>query len=131
MNIAKTPLAGKRRRHTKTDASELPLFRADACAGKHGGADTSSVAHARVLPGKRRAYQVILEAIRARGARGCTLHELCDLLGKLPNCLSGRLSEMKALGLLEHALDGAGARVRRGGSFALVEKPGAAGEDAQ
>ena len=95
-------------------------YQADPCAQRHAGAETSIQAHDRVLPHKRAVYEQILAAVRAQGADGMTVHEVAQALETLPNKISGRLTELRMLGRLVYALDGTGARVRRGGAYALI-----------
>jgi hypothetical protein len=98
----------------------LPVFRADPCASKHGGAETSTSAHNRVRPHKRVIYERVLAIIRARGSAGATVHELAEVLDTFPSNISGRLTEMRALRLLTYKLDSDGAKVKRRGACVLL-----------
>jgi hypothetical protein len=95
-------------------------FHGDPTAGKHHGADTSIQAHERVLPHKRAIYERILAAVQGRGTLGASVHELAEALGTLPHRISGRLTELRAIGRLVYKLDEAGARVKRRGACVLV-----------
>jgi hypothetical protein len=96
----------------------------DPCARKHGGAETSIAAHDRVRPYKRQIYSRILAVVRARGPAGATVHELAAALQTYPSSISGRLTELRILGLLTYKLDAASVRVKRRGACALVATEG-------
>jgi hypothetical protein len=102
-------------------AVSRPIFPADPCAGRHRGAETSTQAHAAILPTKRQTHERIMAIVQARGDAGATVHELADAMGTTPNCVSGRLTELRALGRLTFALDAAGNNVKRRGACVLVE----------
>jgi len=77
--------------------TRMPLF--DVCAARHGGADTSVQAAASV--GKEvRALErgVVLDIIRRAGTFGLTLDELAGEMKKFPNAVSGRVTELRAMG---------------------------------
>jgi hypothetical protein len=97
----------------------LPLFDADPCAGHHHGAETSVAAHERVRPHKRQSYSRILDALRARGPAGGTVHEIAADLGKPDNHISGRLFELRRALVLTFLYD-QGAVVKRGGCRVLI-----------
>ena len=69
---------------------------ADLCFNRHGGVETSVLAHARVR--KEHDRQLVYGYIKAAGAFGMTLDELSIMLDRPPNCLSGRFSELKRSG---------------------------------
>jgi hypothetical protein len=77
-------------------------------------------AHKVVQPRKREAYQRILEIARICGPEGITVHSIASAMSTTPNCVSGRLSEMRFLGMLDYALDQAGNKRKRGGACVLV-----------
>lgn len=68
----------------------------DICARKHGGAETSIEADKTVKKEKDReqVYGLIYHA----GRFGHTLDELCIMLHRAPNQLSGRLTELRVAG---------------------------------
>lgn len=68
----------------------------DICARKHGGAETSIEANKRVL--KERDRELIYGYIKAAGSFGHTLDELCVLLQRTPNQISGRITELRVKG---------------------------------
>lgn len=77
----------------------------DICSNRHQGNEHSE----RVNPSsrsKRRAQLAVFEIIRQRG--GATLKEIAAELDTLPNCISGRITELKKAGVVI-------ARGRRGG----------------
>ena len=69
----------------------------DICRRKHGGADTSVLAHARVQ--KARDRDEVLNLMR-RALIGATLDEIANMLGIAPNRISGRITELKKAGLI-------------------------------
>ena len=69
---------------------------ADLCFNKHGGAETSMLAHARVQKSRDRA--LVYGYVKVSGSFGMTLDELSIVLDRPPNCLSGRFSELKRSG---------------------------------
>jgi hypothetical protein len=94
-------------------------YAADPCSNRHGGSETSAQAHERVRPHKRQVYARILALVEARGLAGATVHELAEAMATMPNCISGRLTELRALGRLQHRLDGSGNLVKRRGAGVL------------
>lgn len=68
----------------------------DICSRKHGGAETSVEADKTVRKEKDReqVYGLIYHA----GRFGHTLDELCIMLNRAPNQLSGRLTELRMAG---------------------------------
>lgn len=81
---------------SKLTSAPLP----DICRNKHGGADTSEEANARIHSRKENDRQRVLRLAEARGSYGCTVHEVAAAFGVSENCVSGRLSELKASGQL-------------------------------
>jgi hypothetical protein len=73
---------------------------ADICQRKHGGNENSQKANLRVAPYKASMRERVRIFIGGCGFNGCTLKEICDSFGKLPHQLSGRVSELKADGLV-------------------------------
>ncbi|MBC8418762.1 MAG: hypothetical protein H8E10_09240 [Desulfobacterales bacterium] len=69
----------------------------DICANRHGGNSCSADANKRAP--KERDRQWVLELI-AISSEGLTLKEACRIMGKTPNALSGRISELKRDGLV-------------------------------
>lgn len=65
----------------------------DVCAARHGGVDTSVEAHRRVK--KTRDQSLVLSCLKAAGGDGMTLDELCVKMGRTPNAISGRLTELR------------------------------------
>ena len=102
---------------------EADLVARDPCAGRHGGAPTSMAAHARVRPHKRQTHETIVALVRARGVQGMALPEIAEALGKDRSAISGRLTELRALGRLVHLVDG-GRVVRRRGAAVLIVPDG-------
>lgn len=66
---------------------------ADPCARKHQGNEQSRAAFAKAQPGIRKAHADILAWLRERG-RGTAL-EYAAAVGKAPNEVSGRFSELR------------------------------------
>lgn len=87
----------------------------DICERKHGGAETSAEANARIAPHKAAARAEILDAIRA-AADGMTLDELAERFGKASHKISGRVTELLKLELIVVA----GKRKNAGGSTVRV-----------
>jgi hypothetical protein len=50
---------------------------------------------------KQQMYERIITLVTARGDYGITVHEVAGAFGKTPNCVSGRLTELKATGKLK------------------------------
>jgi hypothetical protein len=71
---------------------------ADVCQSRHGGNQHSANANKRVSKAADReaVYSLIKQA-----ADGRTLKELCAIMGKTPNALSGRITELKMIGRVE------------------------------
>jgi len=67
---------------------------ADVCAGRHHGNANSASANMRAEPHKHGDRQRIYELIRD-SEDGMTLKELCSAMKRLPNEVSGRLTELK------------------------------------
>jgi len=75
-----------------------PLF--DICYGRHQGNPESRAAFERHAPHRARQRARVLESIRAAGATGLTCRELSKAWGCMMNQVSGRFSELKAMGLV-------------------------------
>ena len=67
---------------------------ADICARKHGGNAHSAAANDRAGAHKHTDRDTILKLIR-ESSDGLTLKELCAAMRRLPNEVSGRLTELK------------------------------------
>jgi hypothetical protein len=74
--------------------SQPSLFDPDLSRGRRN--PQSQAAHARLLPFKPSMRQRCYDYIESQGSYGATLKELCDILGKLPHQLSGRVTELVA-----------------------------------
>lgn len=81
----------------QTNIEGLPLF--DICKNKHKGNRNSIAANLRALPTKQRVKDLILN-ILADHPEGLICHEIAEILGKPLNTFSGRLSDLKAEGLI-------------------------------
>lgn len=79
---------------------EHPPVDPDICASRHGGNEQSQAAYERIEDGLPAARQACLDLIRSRGRLGATAKEVAERLGKPLNAISGRLSELKAAGLV-------------------------------
>jgi hypothetical protein len=89
-------------------ASQTGVYAGDPCAGRHGGNPQSEAAHRRLsvsgLVGQQREW--VLHQIRRAGKDGMTVDELSELATERcgrevpPNRISGRVSELKHLGLI-------------------------------
>jgi len=75
-----------------------PTVSPDVCESRHGGVSTSAEANKRVCKHQDRA--TILDLVRA-AKDGLTLKEACSVLGRTPNQISGRFTELKMLGKIE------------------------------
>jgi hypothetical protein len=94
--------------------TELPLWEAaaatrvmeregrvfDICSGRHQGNHESRAAFQGHALHRARQRARVLESIRAAGASGLTCRELSKAWGCMMNQVSGRFSELKALGLV-------------------------------
>jgi hypothetical protein len=76
-----------------------PLF--DICAGRHRGNPESLAALKRCVPQRAQQRARVLESIRASGSNGLTCRELSKAWGCMMNQVSGRFSELKAMGLVQ------------------------------
>lgn len=72
---------------------------ADPCENRHLGNPQSIEAHKRVLHSKEETYKRIIEVLKTRGPS--TSKEIATALGVQLNCVSGRYSELKALGRIQ------------------------------
>lgn len=77
-----------------------PLLPFDVCARKHGGNEESRRANLRASKAESR--QEVYEALLTHGDMTCK--EIAAKLGKPMHKISGRLSELKALGSVEPTL---------------------------
>ena len=89
----------------------------DICENRHGGADTSVQANKKVQKTKDR--ELIYGYIYHAGRFGHTLDELCVMLHRNPNEISGRITELKAEGRI---VDSKERRLTRTNSWARVYK---------
>lgn len=107
--------------HPLERAESLPLFShpvvaADPSRSRHGGSVTSEAAHNRAKWKKRFYYAKILWYLRRSGFAGMTLKDFCTLLCVTPNAISGRVSELLAMGFIKRLKlqrDGCGVLVHR------------------
>ena len=67
----------------------------DICSNRHQGNKNSRLANPSSRS-KRRSQLAVLEVIQRTG--GATLKEIAAELGTLPNCISGRITELKRSG---------------------------------
>lgn len=95
---------------------ELLVIARDPTERKHGGNEESVAAHTKVTPSKTETYRKIMDLVRARGEFGATSKEVSYAMGKQLNCLSGRFSELRAMGWLKDS------GLRRDGAAVLVVK---------
>ena len=72
---------------------KLSPIEKDVCANRHGRVDTSVAADKRVQ--KERDRHLILGYIKASRDYGITLDEMCIVLERKPNEISGRFSELR------------------------------------
>lgn len=86
----------------------------DICEARHRGSPESQSAFERVKHTKRDMYDRILRLAQARKDYGITVHELAAACGKTPNCVSGRLSELRMMGKLKKSGQ------RRNGAAVLI-----------
>ena len=91
-------------------------FNFDPSARKHKGAPTSVAAHRRIAHTKQDSYKWIMDLLTARGEFGATSKEIAASKGIDLHKVSGRLSELKAMGWIEE--NGS----RRDGAAVLVVK---------
>lgn len=85
----------------------------DICEHKHRGADTSVEANAKITPHKASSRAAVLDVIRRKPS---TLDEIAEALGTEKHKVSGRVTELRASGLIEVAgrvMNAAGNTVRR------------------
>jgi len=73
---------------------------ADLTANRHGGNSESVKAHKRIASVKSSTRQKIYEYALSRGLVGVTTDEVAEEFETSPNAVSGRMTELKALGLL-------------------------------
>jgi hypothetical protein len=90
---------GLRRFSVSTQPSLLDQI--DVCENKHGGSAESEAAFEKVVRDKQQMYERIITLVTARGDYGVTVHEVAGAFGKTPNCVSGRLTELRMLGRLK------------------------------
>ena len=68
----------------------------DVCAQRHGGAPGSVAASVRASPGKAVSRDEVYAEIRRARTRGLTVDEIAVKLGKTPNQVSGRVTELRS-----------------------------------
>lgn len=90
-----------------TQPSLFPTFpamqridRQDITQNRHRGNPESVKAHNRIAPSKESSRQKVYEYALSCGERGVTTDEVAARFDTTPNAISGRLTELKALGLL-------------------------------
>lgn len=86
----------------------------DPCERKHKGNPQSVAAHEKVVSTKQETYKKLMAIIKARGPYGATSKELAAAIGKPLHCVSGRLSETKAMGWIKENGE------RRNGAAVLI-----------
>ncbi|MBL8824862.1 MAG: hypothetical protein JNJ77_19910 [Planctomycetia bacterium] len=99
----------------------LPLFshtfeRRDPAHRKHGGNESSNLAHRKALGKKRYFYSRILILLRQAGSTGRTAKELARMLGVGFNQISGRCTELVQMGFVRRLA------IRRDGSAVLIHR---------
>tara|TARA_R110000824_G_scaffold203371_3_gene387792 strand:- start:501 stop:842 length:342 start_codon:yes stop_codon:yes gene_type:complete len=75
-------------------------FEFDICQNRHGGNEQSEAAFEEIkkeLPFKR---AIVLILLHKAALKGLTVHDLSEQLGTTPNTVSGRLTELKQMGLI-------------------------------
>ena len=72
----------------------------DICARKHKHNPQSVSANEKANPGKTIMRERVRLFVSGCGPAGTTLKEICHHFAKLPHTLSGRISELKADGLI-------------------------------
>lgn len=77
------------------------LDQIDICENRHGGSPESVAAHEKVIKEKAAMHERIITLVIARGDYGVTVHEVAGAFGKDPNCVSGRLTELRTTGKLK------------------------------
>jgi len=90
-----------------TQPSLFPTFpaiqridRHDITENRHRGNPESVKAHKRIAPTKESSRQKVYEYALSCGERGVTTDEVAARFDTTPNAISGRLTELKVLGLL-------------------------------
>lgn len=73
----------------------------DITAGNHGGNEYSREAHNSILGSKEAVRTMVLTHIRQQGTTGATADEVEKVLGMLPQSVSARFTELKALGQIK------------------------------
>lgn len=73
----------------------------DITRTRHGSNPQSNAANVKVAPKKVRVRSQILEAMFFAGRTGLTLKDICAFLKKQPHQISGRITALKVLGLIE------------------------------
>lgn len=73
----------------------------DININRHGSDPQSNAANVRAAPGKVKVRSQVIGALYIAGRTGLTLKDICALLKRQPHQVSGRITELKALGLIE------------------------------
>jgi hypothetical protein len=73
----------------------------DPTKNKHGGNAQSSTAFAGIYAHLTLRQEQVLATVKARGADGTTCREIAERHGRGMNAISGRLTELKAMGKIE------------------------------
>ena len=96
----------------------------DININRHGSNPQSNAANVRVTPTKVIVRNQIIKALFLAGRTGLTLKDMCALLNRQPHQISGRVTELKTLGLIERtgfSFDGCSAyRLTEKGRMAQV-----------
>ncbi len=84
----------------------------------HGAQSRNETFRTSVRPSVSERRAAVLGAIVRAGSAGMTLDELSVCFGCSPNALSGRVTELKQMGLVRHTADRR--RTRAGASAAVI-----------
>lgn len=77
---------------------QLDLLSEDICSSRHRGNACSRAANPSA--GQKSRDQKAVEEIIRRSPNGATVHEIASKMGKAINAISGRISELKAKGIV-------------------------------
>ncbi len=90
----------------------------DITARRHKGNQQSTAAFHVIKDKITSSQEMILAAIKESGEEGATLDEICHYFNMPPNAISGRISELKAMGKIYKS----GTRKTRSGCSAAILK---------
>lgn len=79
------------------------MIQADLDFSKGRDNPNSAAAHAKLRPSKALARREVWLAIYDSGKLGMTLEQIGDMVGKPPSAISGRCTELAALGMIWRA----------------------------